>query len=161
MLICGTAGTGKSYLISAIANLLGNTCLLTGTTGMAAFNICGRTLHSTLQIPINNLCTDLQGNSLRRLQQTFENKLYLILDEMSMMGQRMMTTVDKRLRQATAQLNVPMGGMSVILIGDFAQLPPVCDKPLFATNPITASQTHGYTMYQLLNKVVILDQVLR
>ena len=161
MLICGTAGTGKSYLISAIANLLGNTCLLTGTTGMAAFNICGRTLHSTLQIPINNLCTDLQGNSLRCLQQTFENKLYLILDEMSMMGQRMMTTVDKRLRQATAQLNVPMGGMSVILIGDFAQLPPVCDKPLFATNPITASQTHGYTMYQLFNKVVILDQVLR
>ena len=161
MLICGTAGTGKSYLISALANLLGNTCLLTGTTGMAAYNICGKTLHSTIQIPINNTVTDLQGNSLRRLQQTFENKLYLLLDEMSMMGQRMMTTMDKRLRQATAQLDVPMGGMSVILIGDFAQLPPVCDRPLYATNPTTASQTHGYTMYQLFNKVAILDQVLR
>lgn len=38
------AGTGKSYLISAIAHALDNVWLLTGTTGttgMAAFNICG------------------------------------------------------------------------------------------------------------------------
>lgn len=39
MIVCGTAGTGKSYLISAIAQVLGDTCVLTGTTGMAAFNI--------------------------------------------------------------------------------------------------------------------------
>lgn len=36
MLVCGTARTGKSYLISAIAHALGNECLLTGTTGMAS-----------------------------------------------------------------------------------------------------------------------------
>ena len=65
MIVCGTAGTGKSYLISAIAGTLGSTCVLTGTTGMAAFNICGRTIHSTLQLPVNSSCfKDLQGNSL-------------------------------------------------------------------------------------------------
>ena len=52
MIICGTAGTGKSYLISAIAQKLQNQCLLTATTGMAAFNVCGQTLHSALQLPI-------------------------------------------------------------------------------------------------------------
>ena len=39
MLVCGTAGIGKSYLISTIAHTLGNTCLLAATTGMASFNI--------------------------------------------------------------------------------------------------------------------------
>ena len=43
MMVCGTAGTGKSYLISAISHCLGDKCLLTGTTGMAAYNICGKT----------------------------------------------------------------------------------------------------------------------
>lgn len=45
MIICGTAGTGKSYLINAISQCLGEKCLLTGTTGIAAYNIGGKTLH--------------------------------------------------------------------------------------------------------------------
>ncbi len=52
MIVSGTAGTGKSYLISAISNVLGDSCLLTGTTGMAGFNIAGRTIHSALQLPV-------------------------------------------------------------------------------------------------------------
>ena len=44
--VCGTAGTGKSYLINAIPQALGNACILTGTTGMASYNICGK--HCTL-----------------------------------------------------------------------------------------------------------------
>ena len=56
MIICGTAGTGKSYLISTIAHTLGTSCLLTATTGIAAFNICGQTLHSALQLPIHSPC---------------------------------------------------------------------------------------------------------
>ena len=69
MIICGTAGTGKSYLMSAIAQKLGSLCILTATTGMAAFNVCGQTLHSALQLPIRS-CTfkDLRGSSLQRLQ---------------------------------------------------------------------------------------------
>ena len=83
MIICCTASTGKSYLISAIAHTLGTSCLLTATTGMAAFNICGQTLHSALQLPIRS-CTfkDLQGSSLQRLQLTMKDKSYLIIDEM-------------------------------------------------------------------------------
>ena len=48
MIVSGTAGTGKSYLISALAHLLGSSCVITATTGMASFNICGKTLHSIL-----------------------------------------------------------------------------------------------------------------
>ena len=104
MIVCSTAGTGKSYLISALSNLLGDTCLLTGTTGMAVFNICGQTLHLALQMPIcrsTYMYKDLQGNSLHRLQLKMKNKLYVIRDEMSMMGQKMLVWIDKCLRQAT------------------------------------------------------------
>lgn len=154
MIVSGTAGTGKSYLISTIANLLGNQCLLTGTTGMAAFNIGGRTLHSTLHIPINSPPTDLQGNSLQCLQLTIQYVKYLVIDEMSMLGQRTMAIVDKCLRQATGCLDTPLGGISVILFGDFAQLPPVGDRPLYADNPSSSLMLHGFTTYRLFDTSV-------
>ena len=147
MIICGTAGTRKSFLITAIAYTLGDTCLLTGTTGLAGFNICGTTLHSTLQLPVqshNN--QELQGPSLARLQQQVTGKNYLIIDEMSMLGQRMMSWVDKQLRQATEHLEQPVGGISVILLGDFGQLPPVGDRSLFSPSPVNP---HGHTIYKL------------
>ena len=75
MLILGTAGTGKSYLIRALAKLLGNKCLLSATTGMASFLIGGLTLHSGLALPVQgHNKTDLSGNSLAKLQLKLANK---------------------------------------------------------------------------------------
>ena len=159
MLILGTAGTGKSFLIQALAQLLQHKCLLTATTGIAVFHIGGITLHSTLHLPVQkHSCNDLTGQALAKLQHKIMDIRYLIVDEVSMLGQNMMAWVDKRLRQATTHLDIPFGGMSVILIGDFAQLPPVGDRPLFA--PETAG-SHGHTMYSLFTNVVILDQIIR
>ena len=162
MIVCGTAGTGKSYVISAIAHALGSTCVLTGTTGMAAFHICGKTLHSALQLPIRSSShRDLQGSSLHRLQLAMKDKSYLIIDEMSMIGLRMMAWLDKRLRQATGQMDVPLGGVSVKLFGDFGQLPPVGDRPLYCNAPAGSLAEHGDAMYQLFTTIVILSQALR
>jgi hypothetical protein len=72
----------------------------------------------------------------------------------------MMVWVDKRLRQATTHLDAPFGGLSVILIGDFAQLPPFSDCPIFAPEK-AGSISHGHTMYNVFTKVVILDQMIR
>ena len=117
MIISGTAGTGKSFLISAIAEVLGQECVLTGTTGMAGFNIHGCTLHSALQLPVrDHKNRELQGQSLQRLQLSLEGKHYILIDEMSMLGQKNMAWVDKRLRQATGKLAEPFGGLSLIFI---------------------------------------------
>ena len=40
-----------------------------------------------------------------------------------MMGQKMMAFVDKRLRQATGQLDMPLGGVSVILLAILVNYP--------------------------------------
>ncbi len=67
MIISSTASFGKSYLVSAIAHLLSDACVLTGMTGMASFNIC-RTLHSPLQLPVRHTNQhSLQGTALRTL----------------------------------------------------------------------------------------------
>ena len=88
-----------------------------------------------------------------------KDKSYVVIDEMSMMGQRMMAMVDKWLHQATAKLDTPLGSVSVILLGDFAQLPPVGDKPLYCPEPHSSLAIH--TTYHLFRTVVILIQVLR
>ena len=129
----GTAGIGKSYLISAIAHLLGNHCLLTGTTGMASFNICGKTLHSTLKLPLQyNNAQDVLGSSLQQLQ--------LTVKQSSMIGQKMLAWVDKRLRQATGKLECPFGGFSVLL-------PPVGDHPMYALPTSNQLSIHGFHIY--------------
>ena len=38
LIIIGVAGTGKSYLINALTNLLGSRCAVTATTGKASYN---------------------------------------------------------------------------------------------------------------------------
>ena len=70
-----------------------------------------------------------------------------------MLGQNMMVWVDNRLRQATTHLDIPFGGISVILIGDFAQVPPVGDCPLFAPE---GAGSHVHTMYNLSKVIIII-----
>lgn len=48
-----------------------------------------------------------------------------------MVGFRLLAQIDKRLRQATGRISEPFGGVSIILVGDILQLPPVGDKPLY------------------------------
>ena len=162
MMILGTAGTGKSYLIRSLSQLLGQKCLLTATTGIAAFNIGGITIHSALQLPVqSHNQNDLTGHGLASLQLKLSSIQYIIIDEVSMLGQRMMSWIDRRLRQASGHTEIPLGGYSLILIGDFAQLPPVGDSPLYVSDEVYNIPSHGYTMYHLFNKVVILSDMVR
>ena len=39
----------------------------------------------------------------------------------------------------------------MILLGDFAQLPPVGDKPIYATSPSSILGQHGYSIYTLFS----------
>ena len=100
---------------------------------------------------------------MQRLQLRFSGKQYLITDEMSMLGQRTLAWVDKRLRQATGKLHEPLGGISVMLLGDFAQLPAVGDKPIYASPSQSSSllAQHGHSIYSLFETVVMLSENIR
>ena len=81
ILVMGTAGTGKSFLIRAIRgrlrNMAGNGCkspvLVIAPTGVAAFNINGSTIHSTLCLPINKEKNEeMNSIRLKKLQENYK-----------------------------------------------------------------------------------------
>ena len=61
LIVSGTAGTGKSYLIHCLRLLLDHRVLVAAPTGVAAFNIEGHTLHSFLSLPVKGDFKELQG----------------------------------------------------------------------------------------------------
>ena len=138
--ISGKAGCGKSAVIKCISKYIRSKTKpsfmkIGAPTGTAAFLVKGSTLHTLFQLPINNLkgkMPEIKGDRLRDLQQRFEDVELLVIDEKSMIGQYMLYMIEERLRQAKpSKADLPFGGVSIILMGDFAQLAPVMDPPLF------------------------------
>ena len=70
MIVSGTAGTGKSYLIQCLENLLGDRLRVIAPTGGAAYNVHGHTLHSLLGIPGWGDFRDLEGQHLHTIQES-------------------------------------------------------------------------------------------
>lgn len=128
--ITGPGGVGKSALTSYLIAYLeesGKVVRVTASTGSAACNIGGITLHSFVG------CKDGSGSlssmklildSNQNLTQQYVETDVLIIDEISMVVPEFFDKVDQLFRHAR-QKNCPFGGIQVILVGDFLQLPPV------------------------------------
>ena len=161
MIVSGTAGTGKSFLIHCLKALLLDRLCVMAPTGVAAFNIGGVTLYSLLHLPTRGEFKALEGEQLQQFQQGFSGVDYLIIDEMSMLGRKLFGQVDQRLRQAFPHCAVEaLGGHSCLLVGDFGQLPPVMYLPLYSSVPRSAIADLGHSTYQLFGKAVVLTEVL-
>src|SRR5579859_2897251 len=174
--IDGTAGTGKSYLIDALTKALtemaaerGKKCpiLRVAPTGIAAFNIHGATLHQTLSIPVRGHST-LSAQQLLLLQGRLNHINYIILDEKSMVGRRMFSKVDSRFRDGFPdRRNDFFGGCSMLMFGDFGQLPPVGDTPLFdlrqrdGNSDDVLESNNGRDVYLSLTENITLNRMMR
>ena len=159
MIVSGTAGTGKSYLIHCLRLLLQHQLRVAAPTGVAAFNVDGHTLHALLSLPTRGEFKDLEGERLNKLQQSFQAIKYIIIDEMSMVGRKTLGQVDRRLRQAFPHhAEEVFGGCSCLLFGDFGQLPPVMDLPLYTTDSRSELSDQGRAAYQSFQQALVLEQ---
>ena len=162
MIISGTASTGKSFLINCLRQLLGDRVLIAAPIGVAAFNVQGATLHSLLSLPTKGEFRPLEGHQLQQLQDRWNGVQFLIIDEMSMMGRKMLGQVDYRLQQAFPRVtDEVLGGCSCILVDDFGQLPPVMDLAVFTLQVSSAISDRGRAIYQMFNTAVVLQQQMR
>jgi hypothetical protein len=100
MLIQGIVGIGKSYLIGAITQSLQieampspSPLLLLAPTGVATFNIGASTIHSKLRIPIKDF-SQLYGARLTSFQEDMAHIKYILIDEMSFIGQNLLENID-------------------------------------------------------------------
>jgi hypothetical protein len=101
----------------------------------------------------------LNGNRLKNLQKKLEGIEYLIIDEKSMVGCRILALIDMRLRQAFPEKqNQVFGERSVILVGDFGQLPPVLNEPMYSQiSQCDALSNNGIKSYRQFCKVYKLN----
>ena len=166
LIVCGTAGTGKSKIIHLLRSHLRNARRVVAPSGVAAHNIGGVTIHSLLHLPING---GRQGElpvpspQVMRVMQTARNGVkYLIIDERSCVGHRMLYQIDARLRQVIpGGQNHPFGGLSVLMLGDDAQLPPVNDRCMYTSPVDNIPSTFGYVDYRSFEDCVLLSTVMR
>lgn len=79
-----------------------------------------------------------------------------------MVGRKLFGQVDTRLRQVfLQQSNQSLGGCSCLLFGDFGQLPPVMNLPLYTTTSSSTLSDIGSSCYQTFDCAVVLDQIMR
>ncbi|XP_065370889.1 uncharacterized protein LOC135963037 [Calliphora vicina] len=148
--ISGGAGVGKSRLIKSIYQSVTERfnsvpgsnpdlvkVLLCAPTGKAAFGIGGATLHAMFSLPINQFSGEirpLSNNVVNSLIAKFMDLKIIIIDEISMVGAKMLGYLDARLKQIFKS-TAAFGGISILVFGDLKQLPPVGDRWVFSTNP--------------------------
>ena len=88
---------------------------------------------------------------------------YIIIDEMSMLGQQGLSWIDKRLKQATGHYKQPFGGLSIILIETMHNYHLLVTDLYTYICPNTQNQDYndGYLLFRLFNTVVQLKQLMR
>lgn len=134
--ITGSAGTGKSFLIERIKESLtkaGRVFYVTATTGAAAYNIGGMTIHSFAGIGLGDKEISYHLKTIKDRKNAEKVERWnavetLIIDEISMLAPAYLEKINTVAKTLRNRKTVAFGGIQIILIGDFTQLPPVPPK---------------------------------
>jgi hypothetical protein len=122
--VTGRAGTGKSHFVRSLVEAdPGFPQALLAPTGLAAMNIGGQTVHSFFGFPPRPLIGNLEKPSWF-FTRTARAVRRLIVDEVSMLRADVMDAMNTHL-QVARKSSRPFGGVQMLLVGDFYQLPPV------------------------------------
>lgn len=132
--LTGEPGSGKTHTINEYVKWLrerGVEPAVTASTGIAATHIGGMTIHSWSGIGIKRDVSSHDIELILSREKTARRIIdakVLIIDEVSMLDAATLTSVDKVLRTLRRKVlrdEEPFGGLQVIFVGDFFQLPPV------------------------------------
>ena len=128
--LTGEPGAGKTYVINqyiAWLEAAGVSVAVTASTGIAATHIGGLTIHSWSGIGVRDTLTrgDVEQIAAREnVVKRIERAKVLIIDEVSMLDAKVLDMVEVVAR-TVRRSDEAFGGLQVVFVGDFFQLPPV------------------------------------
>lgn len=124
-------GYGKTHILTnalrpVLEDRYGETEMwVTATTGIAAIDIEGYTIHSqsSLQRGYGAAISLIEDMKLVQKNRWLKVKV-IVIDEISMMGAPFLNLLDE-VGRIIRKSKLPFGGVRLIVVGDFGQLPPI------------------------------------
>ena len=139
--LTGEPGAGKSHTVNQYVQYLrayGIEPAITASTGIAATHIGGMTIHSWSGIGIKDTLTKSDITHIKGLPhyaKRIRKAKVLIIDEVSMLDGKIFSLVD-RVCQGVRESAEPFGGLQVVCVGDFFQLPPIARRSVANENDL-------------------------
>ena len=186
LLLLGTAGTGKTraiqtclqeikmylYSLDLPLEFKQTFARAAAPTGTAAFNIRfhASTIHRLIHWFTPWVFTTLSSTSLDDFQKFMNSTQLIILDELSMIGRKMLARINSGLHQAKGGKNpmdYDLGGVSSVVGGDPAQCQAIGDQQIYDRTPhyLTKTEPHaqkvqlsnqGLAIYDTFEHVIVL-----
>jgi hypothetical protein len=156
LLLHGPGGSGKStviFLVIAYAReyceLLGHpftvrTIVVTAMSGVAATLIHGETTHMSMGLNRSSITPEMI--------EAWSDTRLVIVDECSFASADAVNTIEKHARDLKNMAFQYYGELNVVFAGDFSQLEPPCQEPLYSSKSKNCPAFHS-----LLNAFVELD----
>ena len=171
------AGVGKSFLVNVITEYLKRilrypkqtldqpSVVVTASTGKAATGINGITLHSAFNLSIKKTGKEFQyvkprDEILHEMKIKYEYLKLVLIDEISMIGNETFEQLNLALQHIKGN-NLPFGGISLLVIGDFLQLPPVKQLGVFMHARKGTYKAFNGSLWQELFKLHELVEIVR
>ena len=134
--LTGEPGSGKTHTINqylAYLRSCGIEPAVTASTGIAATHVGGMTIHAWSGIGVKRQLTQFDLDKLaqnERVVRRVNEARVLIIDEVSMLSGSVLTMIEAVCRTLRRKSGA-FGGLQVVLVGDFFQLPPVVRREEF------------------------------
>lgn len=185
--ITGAAGTGKSFIVPILqlmskskSSLWNKTVAFTASTGCAACQINGQTLHTWSGIGNIDITSDdvslpdVVSKMSKFVTRRWKRTTLLLIDEISMISAPFFEKISE-IGSLIRKNEAPFGGLQVVCCGDFLQLPPVeKDKTILSApycftssawhklfGPNLTAKSKGIWEKKPNQNVFVLNQVMR
>lgn len=153
--LTGEPGSGKTYTINEYIRYLRQynvDAAVTASTGIAATHLGGMTIHAWSGMGIKKNLNDYDLDRIATFEpvaRRVKRAAVLVIDEISMLEGAVLHSLNRVCREVR-QRPEPFGGLQVVFVGDFFQLPPVgkeAARPLFAFESAAWQEANPLTCY--------------
>lgn len=164
----GSAGTGKSVTLKEVIRRLrrmysSGSVFVTASTGIAAINVGGTTLHSYAGIGLGKEPAEVLIKNIRKgtkAKGRWWATRVLVIDEISMVDGNLFDKLEQ-ISRAIRGNNEPFGGIQLVICGDFFQLPPVSKAPSAGQRDTTKFAFEAESWSRCVKQMITLRTVFR